>query len=212
MIRRPPRSTLSSSSAASDVYKRQVSTQSTWEDIPQKKKKKLKIKQKKISGWADYINYLLANNCCEKGYIFGKKDLAVWASSSGLAQLANYQVEITNEKDYNKMDKVAYNEKDELLKILARPETDPQKGQSFHKGGIRIDNQKYFSLNWDVEDRNVWYLKKEKGGACVYFGTQCLVMGTWNEGLQQEGGKPQNPGDCNARVEALGNTLKEAGF
>eukprot|EP00828_Plagiopyla_frontata_P045119 TRINITY_DN7616_c0_g1_i8.p3 TRINITY_DN7616_c0_g1~~TRINITY_DN7616_c0_g1_i8.p3 ORF type:complete len:109 (+),score=27.88 TRINITY_DN7616_c0_g1_i8:100-426(+) len=31
MIRRPPRSTLSSSSAASDVYKRQVSTQSTWE-------------------------------------------------------------------------------------------------------------------------------------------------------------------------------------
>eukprot|EP00658_Telonema_sp_P-2_P007549 TRINITY_DN12820_c0_g1_i2.p2 TRINITY_DN12820_c0_g1~~TRINITY_DN12820_c0_g1_i2.p2 ORF type:complete len:166 (-),score=61.85 TRINITY_DN12820_c0_g1_i2:191-688(-) len=31
MIRRPPRSTLSSSSAASDVYKRQVSTQSTGE-------------------------------------------------------------------------------------------------------------------------------------------------------------------------------------
>eukprot|EP00828_Plagiopyla_frontata_P048845 TRINITY_DN9522_c0_g1_i2.p3 TRINITY_DN9522_c0_g1~~TRINITY_DN9522_c0_g1_i2.p3 ORF type:complete len:171 (-),score=44.67 TRINITY_DN9522_c0_g1_i2:625-1137(-) len=31
MIRRPPRSTLSSSSAASDVYKRQVSTQSTWD-------------------------------------------------------------------------------------------------------------------------------------------------------------------------------------
>eukprot|EP00658_Telonema_sp_P-2_P030559 TRINITY_DN2304_c0_g1_i2.p1 TRINITY_DN2304_c0_g1~~TRINITY_DN2304_c0_g1_i2.p1 ORF type:complete len:175 (+),score=55.66 TRINITY_DN2304_c0_g1_i2:118-642(+) len=37
MIRRPPRSTLSSSSAASDVYKRQVSTQSTgnnsWMDV-----------------------------------------------------------------------------------------------------------------------------------------------------------------------------------
>eukprot|EP00827_Trimyema_finlayi_P001667 TRINITY_DN169_c0_g1_i1.p1 TRINITY_DN169_c0_g1~~TRINITY_DN169_c0_g1_i1.p1 ORF type:complete len:191 (-),score=106.25 TRINITY_DN169_c0_g1_i1:87-659(-) len=31
MIRRPPRSTQSRSSAASDVYKRQVSTQSTWE-------------------------------------------------------------------------------------------------------------------------------------------------------------------------------------
>eukprot|EP00828_Plagiopyla_frontata_P045117 TRINITY_DN7616_c0_g1_i6.p1 TRINITY_DN7616_c0_g1~~TRINITY_DN7616_c0_g1_i6.p1 ORF type:complete len:279 (+),score=46.04 TRINITY_DN7616_c0_g1_i6:100-936(+) len=35
MIRRPPRSTLSSSSAASDVYKRQVSTQSTWEQSEQ---------------------------------------------------------------------------------------------------------------------------------------------------------------------------------
>eukprot|EP00658_Telonema_sp_P-2_P035859 TRINITY_DN2601_c0_g1_i3.p1 TRINITY_DN2601_c0_g1~~TRINITY_DN2601_c0_g1_i3.p1 ORF type:complete len:271 (-),score=72.31 TRINITY_DN2601_c0_g1_i3:140-952(-) len=34
MIRRPPRSTLSSSSAASDVYKRQVSTQSTGETKP----------------------------------------------------------------------------------------------------------------------------------------------------------------------------------
>eukprot|EP00831_Metopus_contortus_P078744 TRINITY_DN7683_c0_g2_i1.p2 TRINITY_DN7683_c0_g2~~TRINITY_DN7683_c0_g2_i1.p2 ORF type:complete len:101 (-),score=34.40 TRINITY_DN7683_c0_g2_i1:69-371(-) len=30
MIRRPPRSTQGVSSAASDVYKRQVSTQSTW--------------------------------------------------------------------------------------------------------------------------------------------------------------------------------------
>eukprot|EP00658_Telonema_sp_P-2_P008856 TRINITY_DN13357_c0_g1_i3.p1 TRINITY_DN13357_c0_g1~~TRINITY_DN13357_c0_g1_i3.p1 ORF type:complete len:276 (+),score=76.80 TRINITY_DN13357_c0_g1_i3:130-957(+) len=33
MIRRPPRSTLSSSSAASDVYKRQVSTQSTGDSV-----------------------------------------------------------------------------------------------------------------------------------------------------------------------------------
>eukprot|EP00656_Telonema_subtile_P020443 TRINITY_DN21563_c0_g1_i1.p1 TRINITY_DN21563_c0_g1~~TRINITY_DN21563_c0_g1_i1.p1 ORF type:complete len:135 (+),score=7.84 TRINITY_DN21563_c0_g1_i1:43-447(+) len=39
MKRRPPRSTLSSSSAASDVYKRQVSTQSTGEG---KHKKKLR--------------------------------------------------------------------------------------------------------------------------------------------------------------------------
>eukprot|EP00825_Cyclidium_porcatum_P026296 TRINITY_DN28324_c0_g1_i2.p2 TRINITY_DN28324_c0_g1~~TRINITY_DN28324_c0_g1_i2.p2 ORF type:complete len:162 (+),score=54.17 TRINITY_DN28324_c0_g1_i2:133-618(+) len=34
MIRRPPRSTHCISSAASDVYKRQVSTQSTWEQGP----------------------------------------------------------------------------------------------------------------------------------------------------------------------------------
>eukprot|EP00825_Cyclidium_porcatum_P047705 TRINITY_DN7805_c0_g1_i1.p2 TRINITY_DN7805_c0_g1~~TRINITY_DN7805_c0_g1_i1.p2 ORF type:complete len:116 (+),score=29.17 TRINITY_DN7805_c0_g1_i1:76-423(+) len=33
MIRRPPRSTHCISSAASDVYKRQVSTQSTWEQV-----------------------------------------------------------------------------------------------------------------------------------------------------------------------------------
>eukprot|EP00825_Cyclidium_porcatum_P047730 TRINITY_DN7814_c0_g1_i2.p3 TRINITY_DN7814_c0_g1~~TRINITY_DN7814_c0_g1_i2.p3 ORF type:complete len:105 (-),score=25.65 TRINITY_DN7814_c0_g1_i2:54-368(-) len=34
MIRRPPRSTHCISSAASDVYKRQVSTQSTWGNPP----------------------------------------------------------------------------------------------------------------------------------------------------------------------------------
>eukprot|EP00831_Metopus_contortus_P028046 TRINITY_DN2341_c0_g1_i16.p1 TRINITY_DN2341_c0_g1~~TRINITY_DN2341_c0_g1_i16.p1 ORF type:complete len:238 (-),score=63.29 TRINITY_DN2341_c0_g1_i16:23-736(-) len=40
MIRRPPRSTQGVSSAASDVYKRQVSTQSTWdEDIRQRNEK-----------------------------------------------------------------------------------------------------------------------------------------------------------------------------
>lgn len=43
-----------------------------------------------MSGWTDYLNYLLANNCCEKAYIFGKKDLAVWASSTGIQQLGSY--------------------------------------------------------------------------------------------------------------------------
>eukprot|EP00831_Metopus_contortus_P032054 TRINITY_DN25990_c0_g1_i1.p2 TRINITY_DN25990_c0_g1~~TRINITY_DN25990_c0_g1_i1.p2 ORF type:complete len:219 (-),score=46.77 TRINITY_DN25990_c0_g1_i1:149-805(-) len=44
MIRRPPRSTQGVSSAASDVYKRQVSTQSTWGmKIATKRKKKTSI-------------------------------------------------------------------------------------------------------------------------------------------------------------------------
>eukprot|EP00825_Cyclidium_porcatum_P011868 TRINITY_DN16139_c0_g1_i2.p4 TRINITY_DN16139_c0_g1~~TRINITY_DN16139_c0_g1_i2.p4 ORF type:complete len:122 (-),score=50.07 TRINITY_DN16139_c0_g1_i2:264-629(-) len=38
MIRRPPRSTHCISSAASDVYKRQVSTQSTWEQVKEQNK------------------------------------------------------------------------------------------------------------------------------------------------------------------------------
>eukprot|EP00825_Cyclidium_porcatum_P024490 TRINITY_DN268_c0_g1_i6.p1 TRINITY_DN268_c0_g1~~TRINITY_DN268_c0_g1_i6.p1 ORF type:complete len:203 (-),score=71.09 TRINITY_DN268_c0_g1_i6:146-754(-) len=46
MIRRPPRSTHCISSAASDVYKRQVSTQSTWGIIIKQKKTKYKQKQK----------------------------------------------------------------------------------------------------------------------------------------------------------------------
>eukprot|EP00825_Cyclidium_porcatum_P017280 TRINITY_DN20026_c0_g1_i2.p5 TRINITY_DN20026_c0_g1~~TRINITY_DN20026_c0_g1_i2.p5 ORF type:complete len:102 (-),score=35.55 TRINITY_DN20026_c0_g1_i2:644-949(-) len=45
MIRRPPRSTHCISSAASDVYKRQVSTQSTWGQQCKKIKKNKKKKR-----------------------------------------------------------------------------------------------------------------------------------------------------------------------
>eukprot|EP00825_Cyclidium_porcatum_P022992 TRINITY_DN25286_c0_g1_i1.p1 TRINITY_DN25286_c0_g1~~TRINITY_DN25286_c0_g1_i1.p1 ORF type:complete len:281 (-),score=67.03 TRINITY_DN25286_c0_g1_i1:106-948(-) len=44
MIRRPPRSTHCISSAASDVYKRQVSTQSTWDNIEPVHPKNLQVK------------------------------------------------------------------------------------------------------------------------------------------------------------------------
>eukprot|EP00656_Telonema_subtile_P022288 TRINITY_DN233_c0_g1_i18.p1 TRINITY_DN233_c0_g1~~TRINITY_DN233_c0_g1_i18.p1 ORF type:complete len:137 (+),score=1.37 TRINITY_DN233_c0_g1_i18:90-500(+) len=66
MIRRPPRSTLSSSSAASDVYKRQVSTQSTGRLGP-KWRKLLKIahgqrcpkssvsQDRTASGWSESL-------------------------------------------------------------------------------------------------------------------------------------------------------------
>eukprot|EP00831_Metopus_contortus_P070042 TRINITY_DN6329_c0_g1_i1.p1 TRINITY_DN6329_c0_g1~~TRINITY_DN6329_c0_g1_i1.p1 ORF type:complete len:231 (+),score=44.75 TRINITY_DN6329_c0_g1_i1:119-811(+) len=53
MIRRPPRSTQGVSSAASDVYKRQVSTQSTWGEqtmIKGKKEAKKYIRAKDSSG------------------------------------------------------------------------------------------------------------------------------------------------------------------
>eukprot|EP00831_Metopus_contortus_P005011 TRINITY_DN1187_c0_g1_i2.p1 TRINITY_DN1187_c0_g1~~TRINITY_DN1187_c0_g1_i2.p1 ORF type:complete len:354 (+),score=79.75 TRINITY_DN1187_c0_g1_i2:91-1152(+) len=52
MMRRPPRSTQGVSSAASDVYKRQVSTQSTWE-----KKNRLKAKEKKVDTSDQSMSY-----------------------------------------------------------------------------------------------------------------------------------------------------------
>eukprot|EP00825_Cyclidium_porcatum_P012421 TRINITY_DN16481_c0_g1_i2.p2 TRINITY_DN16481_c0_g1~~TRINITY_DN16481_c0_g1_i2.p2 ORF type:complete len:200 (+),score=52.82 TRINITY_DN16481_c0_g1_i2:132-731(+) len=47
MIRRPPRSTHCISSAASDVYKRQVSTQSTWAQKREETQYKRKLEQNK---------------------------------------------------------------------------------------------------------------------------------------------------------------------
>lgn len=38
-----------------------------------------------MSGWADYVNYLLAGNVCQTGYILGKTNGAVWSTNTGLA-------------------------------------------------------------------------------------------------------------------------------
>eukprot|EP00658_Telonema_sp_P-2_P081030 TRINITY_DN819_c0_g1_i2.p1 TRINITY_DN819_c0_g1~~TRINITY_DN819_c0_g1_i2.p1 ORF type:complete len:125 (+),score=38.66 TRINITY_DN819_c0_g1_i2:73-447(+) len=71
MIRRPPRSTLSSSSAASDVYKRQVSTQSTGKTCGGMEPKEMKVSMDEMMAervdpaFRDYCAHLLIplNQC-----------------------------------------------------------------------------------------------------------------------------------------------------
>lgn len=72
--------------------------------------------------WKSYINCLIEGNCCEKAYLIGKESLDIWASSTELSELKTYEIEIPNSKDYNKMEKIKYNEKEELSKVLLNPE------------------------------------------------------------------------------------------
>eukprot|EP00831_Metopus_contortus_P037297 TRINITY_DN2938_c0_g1_i1.p1 TRINITY_DN2938_c0_g1~~TRINITY_DN2938_c0_g1_i1.p1 ORF type:complete len:280 (-),score=67.95 TRINITY_DN2938_c0_g1_i1:125-964(-) len=62
MIRRPPRSTQGVSSAASDVYKRQVSTQSTWD---KKTERKLEGKMQKKNSTLQESEFLAENTLIE---------------------------------------------------------------------------------------------------------------------------------------------------
>ena len=39
-----------------------------------------------------------------------------------------------------------------------------------------------------------------------------IVIGTFNENLQQDNKKPQNPGDLNARVEEIAMNLISKGY
>eukprot|EP00831_Metopus_contortus_P018992 TRINITY_DN18161_c0_g1_i4.p2 TRINITY_DN18161_c0_g1~~TRINITY_DN18161_c0_g1_i4.p2 ORF type:complete len:138 (+),score=17.65 TRINITY_DN18161_c0_g1_i4:115-528(+) len=109
MIRRPPRSTQGVSSAASDVYKRQVSTQSTWENT----NGAIELQRR--------VQILLAKQLTEFGriqqYIFGRimevifakeysailKDLlhylGLWLSKAELMNLSCFHFMIYREKE-----------------------------------------------------------------------------------------------------------------
>eukprot|EP00335_Anophryoides_haemophila_P000320 CAMPEP_0204821014 /NCGR_PEP_ID=MMETSP1018-20131115/1449_1 /ASSEMBLY_ACC=CAM_ASM_000518 /TAXON_ID=46462 /ORGANISM="Anophryoides haemophila, Strain AH6" /LENGTH=84 /DNA_ID=CAMNT_0051918657 /DNA_START=155 /DNA_END=409 /DNA_ORIENTATION=- len=52
------------------------------------------------------------------------------------------------------------------------------KGVPKAKSGLRINNVKYFSVNFD-EERRTWYLKKAGGGACLAFTNKAIIFGSF---------------------------------
>ena len=56
----------------------------------------------------------------------------------------------------------------------------------------------------------MFYLKKDKGGACIAVTKNYIVIGTFNTALKMENGVPQNPGELNKRVETLADNLKKS--
>ena len=87
------------------------------------------------------------------------------------------------------------------------------KGVPKSKAGIRLYNQKYYLVRFS-DDNNVklFYLKKEHGGACVCVTNKLVLIGTFNAQLKMQNGVPQNPGELNKRVEALGQNMIKSGY
>ena len=52
-------------------------------------------------------------------------------------------------------------------------------GISTHKAGFRINNQKYYTVNFDAES-GTWFLKKNQGGACIAKTKSAVVVGTFS--------------------------------
>nr|P23412.1 RecName: Full=Profilin [Tetrahymena pyriformis]BAA00694.1 profilin [Tetrahymena pyriformis] len=153
-----------------------------------------------MSGWDQYVQYLTANQQVEYGLILGKTDGTIWASNVGLTTLYNnYQIDVEGQK-------ANVNETANLLAAMNNNgvPTDPL-------CGIRIMNQKYYTVKYDA-DSQVWYLKKDHGGACIAITNQALVIGTFDITKKQQNGVAQNPGQVNKVVESLAATLKQAGY
>jgi hypothetical protein len=158
--------------------------------------------------WNDYVNAYLINNTdansgktatnvTEHAAIIGNADGTVWASSQGFS-LGTYKT--TLEKDDGNTYEANVNEFANLLDAFNN------KGNTNLAGGIRINKEKYFAVSMDSE-RNVLYLKKSGGGACVAKSNLAFVIGTWNSKLKEVNYNgvhtPQNPGDANKACESL---------
>ncbi|EGR34207.1 profilin family protein, putative [Ichthyophthirius multifiliis] len=146
-----------------------------------------------MSGWDQYVDYLVKDKICQHGYIVGKQDGLIWATNSGLKTFNTYDVTV-EDKSYS------CNEAKLLVAACQNKgvPTDPNIG-------IRINNEKYYTVHFD-QDAGTWYLKKDKGGASIAITNLALVIGTFSLELGQV------PGKVNEICEKLAQSLKASNY
>ncbi|CAK66765.1 unnamed protein product (macronuclear) [Paramecium tetraurelia] len=154
--------------------------------------------------WDAYVTNLTANGALEYAAIIGT-DGNIWASNFGVAALPSYQAEVPDEKNPDITTKVAYDEKAAFIHALAH------KGETGNPAGVRINNQKYYTIQFDGENKS-WYLKKNKGGACVAWTNSAVVFASFSQTINAENGAPQNASDCNKRVLDMAKYLADSGY
>jgi profilin len=171
--------------------------------------------------WQDYVNGFLMNfvdkdadnreylNVCEHGAIVGNGDGTVWAKSDNFS-FGVFKVE-TEKEDGSGTEQI---DVDEFANLKDSFENE---GVTKRKGGLRINKEKYFMVNFDA-DKQTMYLKKNGGGACVAKSNLAYIIGTFNTSLKAtvgghggSGGKtaPQAPGNTNFVCEKLQTFLKD---
>jgi hypothetical protein len=107
---------------------------------------------------------------------------------------------LEDENNPNQKHKILVEEGANLLEALGN------NGVAKNKAGIRIYNQKYYTVHWDDETKTL-YLKKEHGGACICITYNYILIGTFNVNSKMQNGVAQNPGELNKRVEGLAKDL-----
>lgn len=99
-----------------------------------------------------YIDYLTSGGVAETAYLVAHNG-AILATNLPIEQFPAYEFEIEDENDPKKMNKIVVEEGKNLVEAING------KGVTKHPAGIRLYNQKYYTVNFDVEDQ-LLYLKK----------------------------------------------------
>jgi hypothetical protein len=98
----------------------------------------------------------LAGGVAETAYILSREG-AICATNLPIQQLPQYNFELEDDKDPSKKHNVVVDERVNLLEAVANS------GVAKHKEGIRLYNQKYYTVNYEAADSKAFstmYLKK----------------------------------------------------
>lgn len=105
-----------------------------------------------MQAYKPYVDYILAGGVAETAYILTKEG-QICGTNLPIQQMPTYEFDLEDEKDPNVKHKIVVDERAILVEAIAN------KGVAKHKAGIRLYNQKYYTVRYD-EDSKTLYLRK----------------------------------------------------
>lgn len=99
-----------------------------------------------------YVDYILAGGVAETAYIISKEGV-ICGTNLPITQFPSYNFQIEDEKDPNVLHNIVVDERANLVEALGN------NGVPKAKAGIRLYNQKYYTVRIDEASKS-YYLKK----------------------------------------------------
>ena len=110
------------------------------------------------AAYKPYLDYLTNGGVAETAYIISHEG-AICATNLPIQQFPAYNFALEDEKDPNVTHNVVVDERANLIEALNN------KGVAKNKAGIRLYNQKYYTVRFDEENQTL-YLKKVSLSLC----------------------------------------------
>jgi hypothetical protein len=104
-----------------------------------------------MEAYKPYVDYILAGGVAETAYILSKEG-AICATSLPIQALPQYNFELEDENDPNKKHQIIVDERVNLLEAVSNL------GVSKHKEGIRLYNQKYYTVHYENQSEKKPYI------------------------------------------------------
>lgn len=111
-----------------------------------------------MEAYKPYVDYIVAGGVAETAYILTKEG-AICATNLPIQALPQYNFELEDENDPAKKHQIVVDERVNLLEAIGN------NGVPKHKEGIRLYNQKYYTVHFENASNKPFttiYLKKVK--------------------------------------------------
>ena len=99
-----------------------------------------------------YVDYLTAGGVAETAYLVAKNG-AILGTNLPIQQFPSYEFDQEDEENPDKTTKIVVDEGKNFIDAMEH------KGRTSHPAGLRLYNQKYYTVRYDEED-HLLYLKK----------------------------------------------------